>query len=597
MRRTALTIALFLGPSISFGDDKPAPSNDGAPKYVTEHVRAQWRKPGSQRIRLTGKVTVIDANTLEFGDGTRIQAAGATDAPDLEQMGVINGRFYPCGKEAAEFVGKLIGDRPVSFYAFGDRLERDAGNRLRGSCYIGDVGLDAELVRNGWALAHHSGLTAYEVFARENKRGLWRGEFVLPELWRTGQHLPGETTESEEAVLAQFKEEKPAVYRDDTKPGRPVVRIVFLPNSNKKVTEAGLGQLKNLPNLRSVDLGSQGVTDGGLKHLATLRQLEELNINWSKVSPAAVLALVQDRSNMRRLEIGGVPFRDEDLAKLKNLTELRTLSLRGTLVTDKGMEHLKPFGKLQRLSLMSTSVGDAGLERLAGLTNLEDLDLDRTKITDAGLAKIKNLRNLRRLQFAHTAITDPGLEHLENLSSLKTLNTNGTKITKDGLDRLRKRLPQLDGGTPKERQGHESGPLKKIASKVEVVNAHMLRFEDGAEIEMNGGMDAPELEQKGVIGDSVYPCGKEAAEFLKKLIGDQSVTFYEEGRRGDKLWGDCFVGETCLQIEMVRNGWAVSHHTGMDSWQAIAAENKRGLWQGRFVLPELWRRGERLPGE
>jgi endonuclease YncB( thermonuclease family) len=64
------------------------------------------------------------------------------------------------------------------------------------------------------------------------------------------------------------------------------------------------------------------------------------------------------------------------------------------------------------------------------------------------------------------------------------------------------------------------------------------------------------------------------------------------------MWlGDAFVGETMLNIEMVRHGWAISHRSGMDAWQIIARENKRGLWRGEFVVAERWIKGERLPGE
>jgi hypothetical protein len=48
---------------------------------------------------------------------------------------------------------------------------------------------------------------------------------------------------------------------------------------------------------------------------------------------------------------------------------------------------------------------------------------------------------------------------------------------------------------------------------------------------------------------------------------------------------------------MVRSSWAFSHHSLMDAWEIIARENKRGLWRGEFVLPEHWRKGERLKGE
>lgn len=141
----------------------------------------------------------------------------------------------------------------------------------------------------------------------------------------------------------------------------------------------------------------------------------------------------------------------------------------------------------------------------------------------------------------------------------------------------------------------------RIVGRVKVVNAYTLSFEDGTEVCLSRAIDAPDLEQKALIGESFYPCGKEAAEFLKKLIGDQPVTFLANPEGGERVGtnpaGTCLVGETNLEIEMVRNGWAFSHHRGMDAWEIIARENKRGLWRGKFILPERWRKGERLPGE
>lgn len=133
--------------------------------------------------------------------------------------------------------------------------------------------------------------------------------------------------------------------------------------------------------------------------------------------------------------------------------------------------------------------------------------------------------------------------------------------------------------------------------RVKVVNAHTLVFGDGTEVELNGAIDTPEPDQKGLIGDAFYPCGKQAAEFLRNLIGEQPVTCLAGTKLGNKIQGDCFIGETNLEIELVRNGWALAHHAGMEAWEIIARENKRGLWRGKFVAPERWRKGERLPGE
>ena len=171
------------------------------------------------------------------------------------------------------------------------------------------------------------------------------------------------------------------------------------------------------------------------------------------------------------------------------------------------------------------------------------------------------------------------------------------------------KIPQDTGDKPKvvkeQIRGGIGFPAEKrmwtrITGKVKVVNAYTLRFGDGAEVCLGGGIDAPELDQKGLIEDSFYPCGKEAAEFLQKLIGDQAVTFLTtEGhaRVGKNQAGSCFVAETNLEIEMVRNGWALAHHSLMTPYEIIARENKRGLWRGKFIIPERWLKGERLPGE
>jgi hypothetical protein len=233
---------------------------------------------------------------------------------------------------------------------------------------------------------------------------------------------------------------EPIITYDETRPGRPVIAIQFRPNTLAKVTDDDLAHLKSFPNLRSLDLPSHStVTDAGLENLQEIAQLVELNVNWTKVTPAGVFKVT--RRMMQRLEVAGVNFGDDDLAMLKSMPFLRILSLRATRVTDKGLEHLKSLDQLRSLSLMSTGVGDAGLAHLEPLTALEDLDLDRTAITDAGLAHLRGLSHLRRLQVAHTAVTDAGLEHLQGLPNLKDLNVRGTTVTKEAAEKLRQRMP------------------------------------------------------------------------------------------------------------------------------------------------------------
>jgi hypothetical protein len=184
-------VALALCANVSSPDDNKVQGSEDKHTLVKEQVRGGIVFPAEKRMwtRITGKVKVLNAYTLSFEDGTEVCLSRSIDVPELEQKGLIEGSFYPCGKEAAAFLKKLIGDRPVTF--LGDREER-VGKKMAGACFVGETNLEIEMTRNGWALSHHSGMDAWEIIARENKRGLWRGKFVVPERWRKGERLPGE---------------------------------------------------------------------------------------------------------------------------------------------------------------------------------------------------------------------------------------------------------------------------------------------------------------------------------------------------------------------------------------------------------------------
>ena len=165
-------------------DGKKSEPREEEPNVVRDQVKGSIHHAGgkSEWQRITGKAKVLDACTLLFEDGTRIPLLLV--APDLQQMGKIDGALYPCGKAAAEFLRKLIGDRTVTC------LLVEAQDKWVG--YVGDTNIEHAMIINGWALAHHSGMNGAEIIARENKRGLWRGQFLDPDDWRAGKRLPGD---------------------------------------------------------------------------------------------------------------------------------------------------------------------------------------------------------------------------------------------------------------------------------------------------------------------------------------------------------------------------------------------------------------------
>ena len=131
---------------------------------------------------ITGKARVVDGDTIHIGD-TKIRLHGI-DAPEAKQECYrVDDSPYRCGEAATDALRVLIGADPV--HCEGDTLDRY--KRLIAICYSGTADLNAEMVRQGWALAYRRYSKDYvsaEKEAQDAKRGIWAGEFEPPWEWR-----------------------------------------------------------------------------------------------------------------------------------------------------------------------------------------------------------------------------------------------------------------------------------------------------------------------------------------------------------------------------------------------------------------------------
>jgi endonuclease YncB( thermonuclease family) len=130
----------------------------------------------------TGGYEAVDGDSLRRGD-TEIRLHGI-DAPEYRQIcSDGNGRDYACGKEAAAALRQLLGGQTVTCSS----IETDRYGRAIAECKAGDLNINGEMVRRGWAVAytrHSAGYVSEEAQARAAKRGLWQGRFENPEDWR-----------------------------------------------------------------------------------------------------------------------------------------------------------------------------------------------------------------------------------------------------------------------------------------------------------------------------------------------------------------------------------------------------------------------------
>ncbi len=83
-----------------------------------------------------------------------------------------------------------------------------------------------------------------------------------------------------------------------------------------------------------------------------------------------------------------------------------------------------------------------------------------------------------------------------------------------------------------------------------------------------------------------------------------SVKIWTTGKYGRPVV-TAYDGDRDLHLELLEQGWAVAYRQYLpaplkSAYLAVEADAKaakRGLWQGKFIIPSAWRRGERLECE
>ena len=127
-------------------------------------------------------VSVVDGDSLR--DGPEQIRLHGIDAPEYrQQCSDENGKDYACGKFAARYLRKLVGQAPVTCSV----IDTDRYDRTVGVCSVNDVELNKAMVEAGWAIAYIRHTPVYavaEAKARKARRGIWKGRFEPPQEWR-----------------------------------------------------------------------------------------------------------------------------------------------------------------------------------------------------------------------------------------------------------------------------------------------------------------------------------------------------------------------------------------------------------------------------
>ena len=132
----------------------------------------------------SGIAKVTDGDSIKV-DEKKIRLMGI-DAPEYSQTCFDGtGEEYACGKMSKEFLMNFANGKEVKcFYAKFDKY-----NRYLSQCFVGELMVNKEILRNGMAVTYTFGpadeeFSKLEAEAQEKKLGIWQGAFQLPKDYR-----------------------------------------------------------------------------------------------------------------------------------------------------------------------------------------------------------------------------------------------------------------------------------------------------------------------------------------------------------------------------------------------------------------------------
>ena len=191
--------------------------------------------------------------------------------------------------------------------------------------------------------------------------------------------------------------------------------------ANGQATDDILADLSAIAGARAINLnGSRAVSDDGILRLASLTQLEYLDLSGTSVT-------------------------DRGLAVIAQMPALRALMLRSTRVTDAGVAALARCPELERVELQWTATGDRAIRALAGHERLGYFATG-TAVTDAGLPLLHEIPAFRAWQGGESdmglmsyragpnqlslrgSFTDRGMRALRGLDGLFVLNLDASEL-------------------------------------------------------------------------------------------------------------------------------------------------------------------------
>ena len=142
----------------------------------------------SETILISDNIKIIDGDTILL-DNKKIRFSGI-DAPETkfkgkQQFCLENKKKINCGKISKNSLTEKIINKKLKCLI---EPQKDYFGRYLGECFINNESVSAYMVRNGLAFDYpkYSKKKYFkdQIYAKNNKLGLWSMEFDYPWIWR-----------------------------------------------------------------------------------------------------------------------------------------------------------------------------------------------------------------------------------------------------------------------------------------------------------------------------------------------------------------------------------------------------------------------------
>jgi|GEM_PF-1527622 len=129
----------------------------------------------------SGKATVVDGNTLSFGE-TKVSLWALNAPSQKEQCLSTRGKIFPCGKTANRTLTMLIQGRSIECDIKDGA--KDKQSRPLVICRLMGMDINEQMVLSGWAVAKADEGEQYsrsQYAAKKTRSGMWRSLSFKPE--------------------------------------------------------------------------------------------------------------------------------------------------------------------------------------------------------------------------------------------------------------------------------------------------------------------------------------------------------------------------------------------------------------------------------